>query len=255
MAVTIKTAEDIEKLREGGKRLAKVVQAVIERVKPGAKTAELDTFARGMIKQMGDKPSFLGYKPHGVPIEYPATLCISVNDEVVHGIPDDGIVLEEGDIVTIDCGLNHDGLFTDHAISVPVGIVSEEDQKLMNITKEALMIGIKVAIAGNTTGDIGHAIEQFVDGRYGIVRVLSGHGVGYEVHEDPYVPNFGKPGTGEKLVPGMVIAIEPMLTHGTDEVIGLDDHYTYITEDGSRAAHFEHTILITEDKPEILTKI
>lgn len=254
MSITIKTPEDIEKLRVGGQRLAQVVAEVIKRVAPGVTTGELDEFAEKMIRDMGDEPAFLGYKPAGVPAKYPATLCVSINDEVVHGIPDGNIILQEGDIVTIDCGLKHQGLFTDHAITVPVGAITPEDQKLLNVTREALMVGIKAAQAGATTGDVGHAIESFVDGRYGTVRILSGHGVGYAVHEEPYVPNFGVPGKGDRLVPGMVIAIEPMLTRGSDDVVGLDDHYTYVTEDGSRSAHFEHTILITEDGPEILTK-
>lgn len=255
MEITIKTPEDIEKLREGGKRLARVVAAVAERVVPGANAAELDEFAEKIIREMGDTPSFKNYKASKKSPAYPATLCVSRNDEIVHGVPYAETVFEEGDIVSIDCGLIHEGLYTDHAVTVAVGEIDPEDKKLMNITKESLAIGIKAAQPGATTGDVGHAIESFIDGRYGIVRVLAGHGVGYAVHEAPYVPNFGEPGTGTELKPGMVIAIEPMLTRGSEEVAVGEDQQTYLTTDGSQSAHFEHTVYIGEDGPEILTKV
>jgi len=251
----IKTKQQIEGIKESSKRLALVVQKVAEKIAPGMSTAELDHYAHQLITELGDKPSFLNYTPEGVKHPYPASMCISINDEVVHGIPSEDIILKEGDIVTLDCGINHKGYFSDHAITYPVGTINSEDQKLINITREALAVGIKAAKSGNTIGDIGYAIESFVHGRYGIIRILSGHGVGLAVHEDPYVPNYGKPGMGEKLVSGMVLAIEPMLTRGSEIVDVLDDEYTYITSDGSQSAHFEHTILITEDGPEILTKI
>lgn len=250
----IKTPEQIAGIRESGRRLARVMRLLGERVAPGVSTKDLDTYAYQLITEIGDTPSFLHYCPEGVTTPYPASLCVSVNDEVVHGIPDESIILQEGDIVTLDCGINHNGYFTDHAVTFPVGNIDPVDQKLINITREALMVGIKAAQVGNTTGDIGHAIETFVGKRYGIVRILSGHGVGLAVHEDPYVPNYGKPGTGTTLVPGMVLALEPMLTTGSDDVDVCDDEYTYVTSDGSQSAHFEHTIVITENGPEIVTK-
>lgn len=254
MSTLIKTAEQIEGIRESARRLAIVIQKVSLKIAPGVTAMELNDYAYKLITELGDKPAFLNYRPHGVKKKYPASMCVSINDEVVHGIPTEETILQEGDIVTLDCGINHNGYFSDHAITYPVGVIDPEDQKLINITREALMVGIKAAKPGNTTGDIGHAIESFVDERYGIVRILSGHGVGLDVHEDPYIPNFGTPGTGEVLKPGMVIAIEPMLNRGTDVVDGLDDEYTFVTADGAQSAHFEHTVLITEDGPEILTK-
>ncbi len=256
MAIIIKTKEEIEILREGGRRLAEVLQKVKEMVAPGVSTWELDKYAYKLIKELGDEPAFLNYKPEGARIPFPASLCVSVNDEVVHGIPKRERILKEGDIVAIDLGLKHKGLFTDHAVSVAVGNVSKEDQKLLDATREALEVGISEARVGNRVGDIGYAIEQFVKPyRYGIVDVLSGHGVGKYIHEDPYIPNFGKKGTGAKLVAGMVIAIEPMLNLGTKNVTLDKDGYTFYTNDRKRSAHFEHTVLITDGEPEILTKI
>jgi methionyl aminopeptidase len=176
-----------------------------------------------------------------------------VNNEVVHGIPSKNKILKEGDIISIDLGLKHKGLFTDHAITVPVGKINKTSQELLEITHEALLVGIEEAKNGNTVGDIGHAIEKFVNRKYGIVRELSGHGVGKKIHEDPYIPNYGKKGKGQKLIPGMVVAIEPMLNIGKADIVTLSDGYTIKTADGSRSAHFEHTILITEGEAEILT--
>jgi methionyl aminopeptidase len=255
MSVIIKSPEEIEILREGGKRLASILAKVAERVKPGISTKELDEYAYELIKRGGDEPAFLGYKPEGHPKPYPASLCTSVNNEIVHGIPKASKILKEGDIISIDLGLKHKGMFTDHAVTVPVGKIPKASQQLLNVTKEALTVGIAEAKAGNTVGDIGYAIEKFVAGRYGIVKELSGHGVGKYIHEDPYIPNYGKKGKGEKLVPGMVVAIEPMLNIGKADIISLADGYTIKTADGSRSAHFEHTILITDKEPEILTVI
>ncbi len=256
MGIIIKTKEEIEILREGGKRLAEVLEKVRQKVAPGVSTYELDQYAYKLIKDLGDEPAFLNYKPEGARIPFPASLCVSVNSEVVHGIPKKDRILKEGDIVAIDLGLKHKGLFTDHAVSVAVGKISKEDQKLLDTTRQALEVGIFEARPGNKVGDIGYAIEQFVRPYgYGIVDVLSGHGVGKYIHEDPYIPNFGKKGTGAKLVPGMVIAIEPMLNIGTKNVNLDKDGYTFHTNDGKKSAHFEHTILITEGEPEILTKL
>ncbi|MEK7140583.1 MAG: type I methionyl aminopeptidase [Patescibacteria group bacterium] len=254
--IIIKTPEEIKILREGGKRLASVLFKVKEKVMPGVSTHELDQYALKLIRDMGDEPAFLNYRPEGAKTPYPASLCVSVNDEVVHGIPHPNRVLKDGDIVAIDLGLKHKGLFTDMALSVPVGVISPALAKLLKVTEQALEVGINAARGGARVGDIGYAIEQYVaPHKYGIVEVLSGHGVGRAIHEDPYIPNFGKRGTGEKLVPGMVIAIEPMLNAGTKNVILGKDGYTFRTADGKKSAHFEHTILITDGEPEILTKV
>ncbi|MEI8174604.1 MAG: type I methionyl aminopeptidase [bacterium] len=258
MTIIIKTQKEIEILREGGKRLASVLYALKDKVAPGISTKDLDTYAFKLIKDMGDEPAFLNYRPAGATTAFPASLCVSVNDEVVHGIPSYERILKEGDIVSLDLGLKHEDLFTDMAITVPVGKISPASQKLMDVTEQALQVGINSACAGYTVGDIGYAIESFVraqkGGTYGIVEVLAGHGVGRAVHEDPYIPNFGKKGKGEKLVPGMVIALEPMINNGTKDVTIDDDDWTFRTADGKRSAHFEHTILITEGGAEVLTK-
>lgn len=253
MAVIIKTKEEIDILREGGKRLATILAKVATKVVPGISTAELDKYAHDLIKEGGDEPAFLNYKPEGQAKAYPASLCTSVNNEVVHGIPSKNKILKDGDIISIDLGLKHKGLFTDHAITVPVGKINKASQELLGITHEALLVGIEEAKGGNTVGDIGHAIEKFVARKYGIVRELSGHGVGKKIHEDPYIPNYGKKGKGQKLIPGMVVAIEPMLNIGKADIVTLSDGYTIKTADGSRSAHFEHTVLITEGEAEILT--
>ena len=256
MAIIIKTKEEIEILREGGKRLATVLYKVKEKVKPGISTKDLDDYTFKLIKEIGDEPAFLNYRPEGAEFPYPASICVSVNNEVVHGIPSTKRILQEGDIVSLDLGLKHKGLYTDMAITVPVGEISPASKKLIEVTEKSLEVGINAAEGGNRVGDISHAIEGFVRPyRYGIVEVLSGHGVGKHIHEDPYVPNFGKANTGAKLVPGMVIAIEPMLNNGTKNVILDKDGYTFRTADGKKSAHFEHTILITDGEPEILTKI
>ncbi len=256
--IIIKTPQEIETLREGGRRLSEILYKVKEKVAPGVSTKELDAYARELIEEFGDTPAFLNYKPEGADTAFPAGLCVSVNEEVVHGIPKGNKILKEGDIVSIDLGLNHKGLFTDMALTVPVGVVSSSSRKLIEMTEQALNVGIEAAQPGARVGDIGYAVESFVKGnkktKYGIVEVLSGHGVGRAIHEDPYIPNFGKRGTGEKLVPGMVIAIEPMLNNGTKDVTLLKDGYTFITDDRKKSAHFEHTIYISENGPEVLTR-
>lgn len=256
--IIIKTPQEIEILREGGKRLATILYKVKEKVAPGVSTKDLDLYAEKLIREMGDVPAFLNYRPAGASKPFPASLCISVNDEVVHGIPSEKRILKEGDIVSLDLGLRHKGLFTDMAITVPVGEVDKASQKLMEITEQSLKVGISAANGGYTVGDIGNAIESFIraqKSKYGIVEVLSGHGVGKAIHEDPYIPNFGKAGKGDKLVPGMVVALEPMLNLGTKNVTIDDDGYTFRTADGKNSAHFECTILITEGEAEILTKV
>jgi methionyl aminopeptidase len=252
--IIIKTDSEIARLRKGGPILARILQQVAKEVKPGITTGELNDIAHKLIIEAGALPAFLNYKPEGATRPFPASLITSVNSEVVHGIPG-AKVLKEGDSIALDLGLNYEGVFLDHAITVPVGILASKDQQLLSITKSALDEGIAAIVPGATVGDIGYAVESFVKPyKLGIVRGLSGHGVGREIHEDPYVPNYGKKGKGEKLRPGMVIAIEPMITRGAEEVIEMKDGYTLKTIDNSRSAHFEHTVLIKEDGyPEILT--
>ncbi len=251
--IIIKTDSEIQRLKKGGPILARILREVAAAVKPGITTKSLDDLAYKLIIAAECKPAFLNYRPDSADIPYPATLITSVNEEVVHGIPNDR-VLKEGDIISLDLGLNYEGVFLDHAITVGVGEIKPKDKELLSITQSALAEGIAAIAPGGTVGDIGYAIEQYVKPyKLGIVRDLSGHGVGREIHEDPYVPNYGKKGKGAKLVPGMVIAIEPMLTRGSEDVVLLADGYTLVTPDKSRAAHFEHTVLITEAGAEILT--
>ncbi len=248
-----KSADEIAILREGGRRLSAILRQVARAVLPGISTLELDTLARDLIAQNGDEASFLHYQPAGAPAPYPAALCVSVNDEVVHGIPGER-ALQNGDIVTVDLGLKHGGLFTDMAITVPVGEVSPEALALIKATEEALAAGIAAARPGERVGAIGSAVQAVAkQGKYGVVRDLAGHGVGYAVHEEPFVPNFGKSGEGEVLEPGMVLALEPMFTLGGWRVNFLSDGYTVTTADGSLAAHCERTIVINSDGAEILT--
>ena len=240
-------------MREGGRRLAVVLREVAGEVRAGMSKIEIDRMAENLISAGGDTPAFKNYKPFGARRAFPSVLCVSVNDEIVHGIPN-GYRLREGDIVGLDLGIKHGGLYTDMAVTVGVGKISSVDKKLIDVTRESLEAGIAAAVGGGTTGDIGYAIESAVKPyNYGIVRELSGHGVGKKLHEDPYVPNYGKRGSGAKLTPGMVIAIEPMINRGEDEIVLAEDNFTYKTRDGSRSAHFEKTILITSGKPEVLT--
>jgi len=253
--IKIKTKEDIAILREGGRRHGAILRELVKMVAPGVSARALEDRTRELIAEGGDKPAFLNYTPHGSDRPFPAALCLSINDEVVHGIPNEADkVLKEGDIVTIDLGLIHKGLITDAAVTVPVGKISPETARLLATTKEALSVGIKAAKGGKRVGDISCAIERIgTAGRFGIVEELAGHGVGYDVHEDPFVPNYGEAGKGPILKPGMVIAIEPIFNLG-DRHVELDlDGYTYRTSDGSPSAHFEHTVLITKGDPEILT--
>ena len=253
--ITIKTNEEISILREGGKRHAFILRELAGMVKPGITSLELEESARKLIAEGGDKAAFLNYQPVGAKRPYPAVLCVSVNDEVVHGIPNEvGKVLKEGDIVTLDLGLTHKNLITDAAITVPVGKITSEISQLIETTRDALYAGIKAAKGGKKVGDIGVAISRFAaQFNYGVVEELSGHGVGYSVHEDPYVPNYGEAGKGDTLKPGMVIAIEPMFNLGSKRVKLSSDGYTYKTSDGKPSAHFEHTVVITKSGAEILT--
>ena len=243
-------------MKEGGKRHAFILYEIAKLVKPGVSTQALEDSARKLLKEDGDKGAFLNYTPRGAKRPYPAALCVSVNNEIVHGIPNEKPrILLDGDVVSLDLGLTHKGLITDSAITVPVGKMKKEDEMMIKHCREALALGIKAAKGGGHVGDIGHAIESFVRPLgYGLCSGLAGHGVGYKVHEDPFVPNEGRVGQGELLKPGMVIAIEPMITLGTDKIVLDSDGYTYKTADGSNAAHFEHTVAITDGDPIVLTK-
>lgn len=256
MTTALKSKEEIKILREGGQRHAAILRALSEMVKPGISTQDLEDEARRLIAEgEGDKPAHLGYTPYGALRPFPAALCVSINDEIVHGIPNEHPkILKDGDIVTIDLSLIHKGLFTDSAVTVGVGEIPKESQDLLHVTQVALAAGIEAARPGNTIGDIGAAISTSVKpSGFTLAQDLVGHGVGYRIHEDPYVPNFGKVGGGEKLVPGLVIAIEPMVNVGKPGIKTLSDGYTISTKDGSRSAHFEHTVAITEEGNIILT--
>ncbi len=251
--IKLKTKDEIESLREGGKRLASILAQVRAKVAPGVKTIDLENLARDLIKQDGDEPAFLNYKPQGSPRPYPAALCVSINEEIVHGLPSER-VLKEGDIVGLDLGIKHNGLFTDMAMTVPVGKVSPEAQNLMATAEQALEAGIAIAKPCGHIGDISHAIEQVIkENGFKVVKELAGHGVGYAPHEDPYVPNYGQAGKGQELLPGLVIAIEPMATLGKGEIEVAEDDFTFVTRDGKLASHAEKTIVITEGGSEVLT--
>jgi len=254
--ITLKTEKEIEILQEGGAILARIIKDLAKLVKPGLSVDLLDVEARRLFVEADAKPAFLNYRPQGARRAYPSAVCISVNEEIVHGIPNENPrILVDGDIVTLDAGCVYKGLITDHAITVGVGSVSKEDEMLMNTTRESLMSGIKEARGGNTIGDIAAAIEAHArKQKLHVCEGLCGHGVGYSVHEDPYVLNQGRKGAGEKLKVGMVLAIEPMFAMGTSRIRLLKDGYTYSTKDGSRSAHFEHTIAITKKGPIICTQ-
>lgn len=251
----IKNDTERSNLIEAGKRLAAVLVMLRAKVAPGVTTEELDDAAEQMIRTGGDEPCFLGYMPEGAHRPYPATLCVSINDEVVHGIPNESVkILKEGDIVGLDLGLTHNGVIVDSAITVPVGKVSEETKNLLSATERALVAGIAQAAPGNHVGDISHAIQKEIESAgFKVVKELGGHGVGEFVHEEPFIPNFGRPGDGELLKEGMVLALEPISTVGKAAIILTPDGYTYRTKDGSRSAHFEHTILIEKGGARIIT--
>ncbi len=257
MAVTIKTQKEINILREGGKVLADILDELQKYAKEGVSTLDIDDMAMELCDKYGAEPVLLGYNPSFATKPYPAAICTSINNVVQHGIPKKEDVLEEGDILNLDVTIGFNGMIVDSGRTFGIGIIDREAEKLINVTRDARALGIKAAKPGKRIGDIGNAIETFVKPfGYGIVEVLCGHGVGYKVHEDPVVPNFGHAGTGEELVPGMVLAIEPILNEGTKDVVFDDDGdgYSVYTVDGKRSAHFEHTIVITENGPEILTK-
>jgi methionyl aminopeptidase len=250
MQTRVKTQKETEAMRESGRMLATVLQFLKPQVTAGITTKELADIAAAELKKLGGEPSFLGYQG------FPDVICISVNDEVVHGIPS-GRVIETGDIVGLDFGVTYKGMITDGAISVIADKpLKPTHKKLLEVTQRSLDAGISVVKDGVRTGDIGAAVESVLKPmKYGIVRDLVGHGVGHHVHEDPNIPNYGRANTGPWLQAGMTIAIEPMATLGTDRVYVADDEWTVLTYDGSRSAHFEHTVLITESGVEILTTV
>lgn len=249
----IKSPEEIKILREGGKILSSVLKEVSKRVAPGVATLELDQLAEKLIIKKGGRPSFKDYKTADDRIPYPATLCVSINDEVVHGIPKSRS-LKEGDIVSLDIGMEYKKMFTDMAVTLPVGKVSVEAQKIIDTCKESLAKGIASVKEGANIGNIGFAVQECSEKNgFGVIRNLVGHGVGHEVHEAPEIPNFGKKGVGLKLKVGMVLAIEPMITAGDWKIILDKDEWTWKTKDGSLSAHFEHTLVVTKNGAEILT--
>lgn len=253
--VTIKTETEIQYLREGGRRHAAILSTLAAMVAPGVTGRAIDKAGFDLIREGMDTPAFLNYRPEGASFPYPASVCLSVNNEIVHGIPSDRPFVE-GDIVSIDIGLIHKKMVTDAAVTVMVGKVSSEAKRLVAATYEALVAGIAVARGGGRVGDIGAAIEAVADKhQFSLAEGLAGHGVGYAVHEDPYIPNTGNSGDGPLLKPGMVIAIEPMLVTGSGAIELLSDGYTFCTADGGLAAHFEHTVVITKGDALILTQV
>ena len=245
--VSVRSNREIEHISESAQIVADTLDMLTEKVESLISLMELDTLAEEFIRSRDANPAFKGY------MGFPATLCISVDDEVVHGIPSNKI-LNNGQIVGIDCGALKNGYYGDSARTFPVGDISDQDKKLIEITQEALYLGINEAVPGNYVSDIGHAIQKFVEPKgYSIVRELVGHGIGTNLHEDPQVPNYGDPGMGVKLKEGMCLAIEPMINRGGKEVYTLDDGWTIKTKDGFNSAHFEHTIAIRKDGPEVLS--
>jgi len=271
--VSVKTPDEIVILREGGRRLAGILQQLIEAAQPGVSTKDLDRLAESLIFSCGGAPVFRGYRARGARVSYPASICVSINDEAVHGIPREDRRLREGDAVGIDIGMRWSienqklipgsigdknqkgGMVTDMAVTIGIGKVSSEAERLMRTTKEALELGIRSVRPGARIGDISSAIQRHLQrAGLGVIRELAGHGVGYELHEEPLIPNYGKPGTGTILKEGMVIAIEPMATLGDWRVALQPDEWTFRTADGSLAAHFEHTVAVTAGGAEVLTK-
>jgi methionyl aminopeptidase len=247
-SVTIKTEQEIELMRESCRLLAIVHKELEENLRPGMSTLDIDTMGEKLIRQLGCVPNFKNY------CGYPASICVSVNDEVVHGIPSKDRIIKEGDIVSLDAGLIYKGYHSDAARTHGIGEISPEAQKLIDVTRESFFAGIKMAKAGNHLHDISQAIDDYVTPYgYGIVRDLTGHGIGRKLHEEPMIPNFAQKKRGIELKAGMTLAIEPMINIGEPDVAWLDDEWTVVTYDGSLSAHYENTVLITDGEPEILT--
>ncbi|MBI5045669.1 MAG: type I methionyl aminopeptidase [Candidatus Niyogibacteria bacterium] len=250
----IKTENELRILREGGKRLALILQKISEKVAPGILTVELDQYAEELVLASGGIPSFKGYRTGGARFPYPAVLCTSINDEIVHAIPGPR-ALQSGDIIGLDIGMCWEGLYTDTAITVPVGVIDSESQKLIAVTQKSLIKGIDALCAGCHLGDAGNAIHSYVKAHgLDVVRELVGHGVGRAVHEDPEVPNWGRSGFGELIEEGAVLALEPMVVLGDPKIKLGKDGWAWLTADGLRSAHFEHTVVVTKKGAEILTQ-
>lgn len=248
VSVETKSARELDIMRRAGAVVARSLEALAKACVPGIDTAELDKLAAAELKRRGAKPAFLGYRG------YPAVLCASINEEVVHGIPKRGRILREGDIIGLDFGAEVDGYFGDAALTVPIGRVSDEARRLIETTREALKKGIEAARNGSRVGDVASAVQRHAESAgFSVVREFIGHGIGRSLHEDPPVPNYGEPGTGTRLRPGMTLAIEPMINAGGAAVRVLEDRWTAVTTDGSLSAHFEHTVVVTDGDPEILT--
>jgi methionyl aminopeptidase len=247
--IQVKSPEQIARMYAAGQVVARTLEVLKEAVRPGVTTAELDSLAEAEIRGAGAVPSFLGY------FGYPASICTSINQQVVHGIPSKDQVLKAGDVISIDCGAILDGWHGDSALSVGIGEIDPADQAMLEACEASMWAGIAQAVAGHRLSDISHAVENSVraSGDYGLIREYTGHGIGSEMHMDPVVRNYGPPGQGPRLRPGMALAIEPMITRGQRHVTELDDGWTVVTTDGSRAAHFEHTVAITPDGPWVLT--
>ncbi|MBI1961297.1 MAG: type I methionyl aminopeptidase [Parcubacteria group bacterium] len=247
-----KSPEEIEKLAHCGHILAKIMKGLAARCVVGANAMELDAYAEEAIRKAGGTPSFKGFGKPGE--EFPNALCVSPNDMLVHGIPHKDLVFKKGDLIGLDLGMEYQGLYADHAITVPIGEISERDERLLVVTRECLERGISQARVGNRLGDIGHAVQEYAEKLgYGVIRKLTGHAVGYAVHEEPRIPNFGKAHEGEEILEGAVLAIEPMIAIGGHDVKTAPDGWGVITADGTRAAHFEHTVAVTKHGPRILT--
>ena len=255
--IDIKSKREIELMREACRVTALVHKAIEEVIKPGVSTLELDQIAEKVIRENGGIPAEKGYPSYDKSIpDFPASICASVNDEVIHGIPSSRVILKEGDVISIDLVVYKDGFNGDAARTYIVGKGSKEDERLLKVTKQAFFEGIKFAKKGYRIGDISHAIGEYVESNgFSVVKEFQGHGIGRSMHEDPGIPNYGKAGKGPKLEPGMTLAIEPMVIAGREDILELDDGWTIVTEDGSNSAHYENTILITEKEPEVLTII
>ena len=253
--IEIKSKREIELMREACRITALAHKAIEEAIRPGISTLELDKIAERVIRENGGIPAQKGYPgPDKYTPPFPASICASINDEVIHGIPSSKVILKEGDVVSIDMVAYKDGFNGDAARTYIVGKGSKEDERLLEVTKKAFFEGIKYAVKGNRVGDISHAIGEFVEKNgFSVVKEFQGHGIGRSMHEDPGIPNYGKAGKGPRLEPGMTLAVEPMVIAGKDTILELDDGWTIVTEDGSNAAHYENTILITEKEPEVLT--
>lgn len=248
--IILKSQQEIAKMAFAGRIVAEALEGLKNLVKPGTTTIELDEFTEEFLRKKGARPAFKGYR------DYPATICASINNQVVHGIPSDKVVLNDGDIISIDIGAVIDGFYGDAAITLPVGNISPHADRLLKISELSLYEGIKTAVVGRRLSDISNAVQTYVEENgYSVVRDFVGHGIGQSLHEEPQIPNFGKAGQGPRLKSGMTLAIEPMVNMGRWEIQILEDNWTAVTKDGSLSAHFEHTIVVTENGPEILTKL